>query len=99
MPRLIVETTPEREEEMQRRVLRSRAAVSDIEVGDRRERGHRNASEAKKAASRCGCPNTEVDAVHTRELGWVGIVRIRPDQEWMTRQIEERGCRAVVIQP
>ncbi len=95
MPKLVVETTPKRQAEIDRRVARSRAAVAALTPPARTETTHAARSLAERAASRVGCPNTVASAEETTH-GWVGVVRIRPDQMWMVRQIEERGCRAMV---
>lgn len=97
MPKIVHETTTEREQEMLRRVARTRAIAASVAPPSRAEKHHDREHQARRAAARCGCPNTEIGSVPTQRGEWVGVVFIRPDQEWMRRQIEERGCRAVVL--
>lgn len=87
-----------RDQEIERRSARTRALAAAVPAASRAERVHVFRSAARSAAERCGCPNTT--AAYQRaedDTGWVGVVMIRPDQEWMRRQIEERGCRVVVL--
>lgn len=95
MPRMQTELTPEREAEAARRVARSRAAVAALPPRAAREVSRPTRRAAETAASRCGCPNTEVAAEQTAE-GWVGVVVLRPDQLWMSASVRERGCRVRV---
>lgn len=60
------------------------------------EKLHKTDKAAIGAAQKTGCPNAIFGAVKDPEAtGWVGVVYLRPDQDWMKKQVEERGCRAM----
>lgn len=91
MPKLEHEVTPERSEELARRIRRTR---DTLPPPTHEETTHTSEASAKRRAARVGLPGTEIGAMETTH-GWVGVVYIRPDQRWMTQTIAIAGCRAV----
>lgn len=65
---------------------------SQITPPSRHETTHATELQARRAAERCGLPNTEVSTEQTTH-GWVGVVRLRSDQIWMANIVREHGCR------
>ena len=89
MPKIEQEVYPERDAVLAARLRRARERLTPLA---RSETAHATKVLARRAAVRCGMPNTEVDAVETTH-GWVGVVILRPDQRWMEPIVREQGCR------
>lgn len=98
MPRILHETTDDRKAEIDRREARARAAVAAVPRPPVPLRLSPTPVQARAWASKCGLPNTEVDAEREEgRPGWISVVCIRPDQEWMRAIAVGRGCRVRVL--
>jgi hypothetical protein len=89
MPKLKHKLTPERDTEVARRAVR--AQTQRAELAAPATSYHTTEAKARRAAARCGLPNTEIGATQT-PAGWVGVVYLRPDQGWMEPMVLRYGC-------
>lgn len=64
----------------------------------RDRQGYPLESTARSQATNSGAPNVLEDAVRRpSDAKWVPVVRIRSDQLWMQRHIEERGLPVLLV--